>query len=235
MTDTNTGLHPAVTRLRQLFAARLLEQEPSSVLDVACGDAHLLRALREGDVHATGLEYSDRRIVQARAEGLEVLFGSAESLPFEDARFDWCAMRHAAHHLTNPDRGLCECARVARTGIVVAEPWREKAEPTQQLGAEWDLFTRVLERRRGDVHHDDLVITSMIARLPVPDEWVSEYTYFQPTGTRALADVEAQAAALNPFANPEEQRELERLLAAVRKIGIGITGTAILVARRRPT
>ena len=235
MESSDNRLHPAVTALRQLFFTRLMEQSPRSVLDVACGDAHLLRAVKERGVRAVGVENAEERVVTAREQGFEVYHGDAESLHFEDGIFDWTAMRHTAHHLADPELGIRELSRVAATGYIAAEPWRELAEPEQQLAAEWDAWCRVLERRRGDVHHDDLVIASLKEWLAIPDEWISEYTYYQPAGFRSLDEVRAQAETLSPLATEEEVSQRDRLLASAARVGVGITGTAILVARRRPT
>jgi len=231
----DTPLHPAVTALRQLFFTRLMEQSPRSVLDVACGDAHLLRALKERGVRAVGVESSEERVNAAREQGFEVYHGDAESLHFEDGLFDWTAMRHAAHHLADPELGIRELSRVAGTGFIAAEPWRELAEPAQQLAAEWDAWCRVQERRRGDIHHDNLVIASLSKWLATPDQWICEYTYYQPAGVRPLDEVRAQAESLSPLATDAELSERDRLLTSAARVGVGITGTAILVARRQPS
>ncbi len=232
MTNAKNSLHPAVVELRQLFISRLVAQTPVSVVDVAFGDAHLLAALRVHEIPAVGLEDSETRVAEATERDFDVRLASAEHLPYDDRSFDWGAMRHAAHHLPDPVLGILELARVAKTGVIIAEPWRETAIASQRLAAEWDAFTRVLERRRGDIHHDNIVIASMLEWIGQPNEWVAEFNYYQPVGLRPHEDIELQAEALTPFATADELRERDRLLASARKTGIGIAGTAILVARR---
>jgi glycosyltransferase involved in cell wall biosynthesis/SAM-dependent methyltransferase len=52
----------------------------------------------------------------------ERVVGDAERLPFADGAFDVVFVHDGLHHLANPYRGVAEMLRVARRGVVIAEP-----------------------------------------------------------------------------------------------------------------
>lgn len=52
----------------------------------------------------------------------ERVAGEAERLPFADGAFDVVFVHDGLHHLADPYRGVAEMLRVARRGVVIAEP-----------------------------------------------------------------------------------------------------------------
>src|ERR1043166_8675237 len=60
-----------------------------SVLDVACGPGYVSEAVRKAGALPTGIDFSERMLVIARAAFPDVSFrkGDAHHLPFEDASF----------------------------------------------------------------------------------------------------------------------------------------------------
>jgi SAM-dependent methyltransferase len=96
------------------------------VLELGCGAAQFGLALVRLGARVVGLDASERQLEHARenvrAAGLdmELVHGSAEALPFEDARFDLVVADHGANRFADPYVWAPECARVLRPGGVLA-------------------------------------------------------------------------------------------------------------------
>lgn len=73
-----------------LRAFRALELDPKSVLEVGCANGYRLEALRSlYDAECFGIEPSAAAVEDAKRFGsVSVQVGTADELPFEDARFD---------------------------------------------------------------------------------------------------------------------------------------------------
>ena len=107
-----TGPHPDDVAL-----AAIAEIQPSSVLEVGCGQGELAR--RVGDepgVRMVAVDQSARMVELARRLGVDARVADAQALPFGDGEFD-CALAHfVLFHLPDLDLGLAELARVLRPG-----------------------------------------------------------------------------------------------------------------------
>jgi len=220
--------------LRERFLRRLVEEAPGSVLDVGCGDGELLAGLSGVVSLAVGVEPAPARAARARARGLCVARASAERLPFADAAFAWVALRHVLHHTADPARALAEAARVARDGLLVAEPWRDLSSPPQRTARLLDDWRRARDRAAGEPHHPDLPPHELARLLARCGTWTLALEIHQQDELRPLpevrADLEPLAAPLAP--TDPERSTLEALLSRAEQTGVGVTGTAILVARR---
>jgi ubiquinone/menaquinone biosynthesis C-methylase UbiE len=93
------------------------------VLDVATGAGHTALAFAPHVAHviATDLtsEMLDKTAELAAERGLpnvETQIADAESLPFNDARFDLVTCRLAFHHFPNPRQAVAQFARVLKPG-----------------------------------------------------------------------------------------------------------------------
>jgi SAM-dependent methyltransferase len=88
------------------------------LLDVGCGGGLLLRDALASGARVTGLDHSEEmvRLTRERAPRAEVVLGSAERLPFEDASFTAIAMSIVLFFLPNPIAALRECRRVLAPG-----------------------------------------------------------------------------------------------------------------------
>jgi SAM-dependent methyltransferase len=88
------------------------------LLDVGCGGGLLLRDALASGATVAGLDHSEEmvRLAGGRAPGAEVLLGSAEQLPFEDASFTAVAMSIVFFFLPDPIVVLRECRRVLAPG-----------------------------------------------------------------------------------------------------------------------
>jgi SAM-dependent methyltransferase len=97
-------------------------------LDVGCGPGQLTERLvaRLGPDAVTGIDPSAPFVAAARARcpGVEVVQGTAEALPFDDASYDVVLAQLVVHFMKDPVGGLREMARVAgRDGVVAACVW----------------------------------------------------------------------------------------------------------------
>jgi SAM-dependent methyltransferase len=86
-----------------------------SVLDVGAGTGKLTRFLLHHGANVSVIEPDDdmRKVLVRRSPEVEVLIGSAESVPVEDESFDAIFMNSAWHWFTQPD-ATNELARVLR-------------------------------------------------------------------------------------------------------------------------
>jgi ubiquinone/menaquinone biosynthesis C-methylase UbiE len=104
--------------------ARLLEGRsgsPLSALDLACGTGNYLRVQRDAYGEAVrwrGIDASEAMLGRARTKvgDIELLIGRAESLPYEDASFDYVVTSYAFHHFEDKPRALDEIRRVSKPG-----------------------------------------------------------------------------------------------------------------------
>jgi SAM-dependent methyltransferase len=98
-------------------ALRSLALPPGArILDAGCGSGrNMVELARFGEV--TGLEPSETsaKVARSRAVG-EVVQGSIESLPFEDASFDLAATLDVIEHVDDDRGALRELRRVVRPG-----------------------------------------------------------------------------------------------------------------------
>jgi SAM-dependent methyltransferase len=96
------------------------------VLELGCGAAQFGLALTALGARVVGLDASERQLEHARRNvaaaglGMELVHGSAEALPFDDARFDLVVADHGANRFADPYLWVPECARVLRAGGLLA-------------------------------------------------------------------------------------------------------------------
>ncbi len=104
------------------LAWRLAAYRPQSVLEVGCGYGKLLRALRRNlDVPLVGLDFSSTQLEHARRflgdlDGIQVILGCGEQLPFADGAFDMVVTSAVILHNPPPaaEQIRREILRVAR-------------------------------------------------------------------------------------------------------------------------
>ena len=108
--------------IRQLdsFYAWLLRllrpEEGKKLLDVSCGEGHLLRIGARYGLGLYGLDISDAAISIARQNipSAELAVGDAEDLPFPDDCFDYVTNIGSLEHYLHPDKGVREMARILK-------------------------------------------------------------------------------------------------------------------------
>lgn len=98
-----------------------------AALDVATGGGHVARRLGDAGCSVTTCD---------AAAGMEPdVVTPAESLPFDDGRFDLVTCRIAAHHFADVRAAVCEMARVSRPLVVIENLLfcDERAEEAEKL------------------------------------------------------------------------------------------------------
>ncbi len=234
--------HPTIAHgknaafLRNAFTDRLLAASPDSLLDVGCGKGELLQACHAAGVWAVGLEPS-ALLAGARPPGSHqpaVLRGRAEWLPILDRAFDWAVMRHVPHHLADPRQGLRELVRVARKGVLVAEPWHPQDDPAHATAHALDDWCKSHHRRRGRVHAPDIPAQQLA-------DWLKQSGCFEisiESLSRPLYvpvdEVAADVADAVQDLPPDHQAQLEARawLEEAQRTGVAANGTAMVMARR---
>ena len=83
----------------------------SRVLDVGCGNGEHLRELAAGGCRAVGLEPCCDAVDSLKQQGLEVVQGNAECLPFDDESFDAVVCSVVVPY-TDERRAIAEWSRV---------------------------------------------------------------------------------------------------------------------------
>lgn len=86
------------------------------ILDVGCGTGSMLRIIADKfpDSDLYGIDFAQSMIDFAKKKNPDFKFSvaSAESLPFEDKKFDVITNSNSFHHYLNPDRAVKEVYRV---------------------------------------------------------------------------------------------------------------------------
>ena len=99
-----------------------LEKEPfTDLLDCGCGTAPMLTLLHDKypDKHYTGIDLTPKMIEAAKAknmEGVELVVGDCEKLPFDDDSFDAVICCQSFHHYPNVQDFFDSVYRVLRPG-----------------------------------------------------------------------------------------------------------------------
>ncbi|MBZ0137524.1 MAG: class I SAM-dependent methyltransferase [Planctomycetes bacterium] len=224
MTSRDPDIQREWQRLFDRFLRRLLELEPRSVLDVGCGRGLLVHELTQRSIPATGVDTS------APGDDPQIIRADAAKLPFDDNSFDWVTLRHVPHHLPNVPAALHECARVARAGLLIAEPWFDLDDPIQRVSERWDRWWKRQHERAGDVHRPCIPLNELIAALP--GEFEIEYEHY-----RHVAHISAHAIDVlsQPLLNalPEshsDRTEYAGIAAEIADRGFTYNGTLILTA-----
>jgi ubiquinone/menaquinone biosynthesis C-methylase UbiE len=152
----------------EAIAQRLRGTPDSAVLDMGCGAGHLSFAAAPHAASVVAYDLSSdmlRTVAQeARKRAHQNIFtrqGRAESLPFQDASFDFVCTRYSTHHWTEIRTALKEARRVLKPGgglIVI-----DTCAPENPL---FDTHLQAIELLRDGSH----------VRNYSPAEWISMLT-----------------------------------------------------------
>jgi demethylmenaquinone methyltransferase / 2-methoxy-6-polyprenyl-1,4-benzoquinol methylase len=129
------------------FLVSRLPPDRGRVLDVATGTGLVARELRRRGFAVTGLDQSPEMLEVARRrfrsdDAVELVEGSAESLPFEDSRFDHLTVTYLLRYVEDPGATLAELVRVVRPGGTLAS--LEFGVPRGPARPLWDLYVGVV-------------------------------------------------------------------------------------------
>lgn len=105
------------------FLVDRLPRDGGQVLDVATGTGLVAQALLARGFRVTGLDQSSEMLVRARerfSDRVELVEGSADELPFDDASFDHLTFTYLLRYVDDPAATLAELARVVRPAGTIA-------------------------------------------------------------------------------------------------------------------
>ena len=107
--------------VHDILQAHVLGVEGKHILDIGCGTGDMLRRFSgERAGRLVGVDASDGMLAKARelsaGYDIELVDGSAESLPFGDEEFDIVTSCMAFHHFPDPGGAIAEIYRVLRHG-----------------------------------------------------------------------------------------------------------------------
>jgi SAM-dependent methyltransferase len=112
---TLSGDSPVASMPRET-ALRLLGPPAGSLLDIGCGGGSHTSAFAAAGWEAVGLDVSEAQLELARGRGCEVVLGSAESLPFDEGRFDAAVSIWTHTDVDDWPAAVREARRVVRAG-----------------------------------------------------------------------------------------------------------------------
>jgi ubiquinone/menaquinone biosynthesis C-methylase UbiE len=129
-THKYTARNPAIRLLTERWVANLdrilgrVEGPVDRALEVGCGEGVIAARLHDrwGEVAALDLPDAGLRADWRGVDGPRFLHANALELPFADDRFDVVVAAEVLEHLSDPDRGLQEMARVGRRHLVLSVP-----------------------------------------------------------------------------------------------------------------
>lgn len=171
-----------------------LELQGKKVVDVGCGEGHLVRLMTRHGARAFGVECNPAQLEkahEAKPAGDEIFYdGRAEELPFDDASIDIVVFFNSLHHVEADKMAdaLGEAARVLKSGGVayVCEPVAE--------GPHFDLMQPV---------HDETVVRAKAYETVQNAECQGlvldrEFTYIHPSLHKDFAAFRERMLRINP-------------------------------------
>ena len=143
------------------------------VLDVGCGPGALTAELasRLGTTQVVAADPSEPFVqaCRSRLPGVEVVVTDGETLPFEDAAFDAVLAQLVVNFMPDPEAGVREMVRVARSGGGIAScVWDYRGEMTL-LRAFWDAAHEVEPQRAASA--DEGLVMSWIGDGELAELW----------------------------------------------------------------
>lgn len=107
----------------QTLAAAIAATPGASVLDMGCGAGHASFAVAPHAASVVAYDLAPQMLATVAAAAIDRGFsnietqqGAAESLPFDNASFDWVISRMSAHHWHDVRQALVEVRRVLKPG-----------------------------------------------------------------------------------------------------------------------
>ena len=167
---------------RKKTARAVAKTQPQTILDLATGTADL--ALLLGKYHPqariVGMDFSEKMLnigkekvkQQSLENRIELRFGNAATLPFEDNSFDAVTVAFGVRNFEDLDKGLSEIQRVLKPSgrVFILEFSMPERFPVKQLYRFY--FKRILPKIGQRVSKDACAYTYLpqsVDRFPKPD------------------------------------------------------------------
>lgn len=192
-----------------------LDLRDKKVVDVGCGEGHLVRLMTRHGAKAFGVECNPLQLEMAHAEkpvGGEVYFdGKAEALPFDDTSVDVVVFFNSLHHVNTDTmtQALSEAARVLKLGgqLYICEPMAE--------GAHFDLMRPVHDETIERAKAYEAILGADALGLSSQDE----FTYIHPAKHQDFAQFKARMLRINPHRADDFDTKEADLQAAFQRLG----------------
>jgi len=219
------------------FVTVLENYHPTDVFDVGCGTGRLMKACRGRGITVVGLDQAGPRLRALAVDGFDVREGSAYELPLADQSVDWVVLRHVPHHLQDPARAFKELLRVAKSGVLIAEPYFDGSVPSQRSAISADLWEKAQHRRRGMYHEPVYSLGSLLDLMP--DDYAKPFHVDVHKSLRlrerSIEDFHTDAQALLEGLEPHDPHRvrLAVLLEELKQTGLTWNGSLLVAFVRR--
>jgi SAM-dependent methyltransferase len=188
----------------------------SAVCDLAAGTGKLTRRLVELGASVVAVEPvpAMRAQLAEAVPGVDVVDGTAEDLPFDDASLDAVTVAQAFHWFDSP-AALAEIARVLRPRGVLVLLWNERDETTPWV-AEMSRLIRWHERTVSRYQHVawGAIVAASGAYGPLEERAVR---WDQPMTREVLRDRVRSISYIAAMPSPERERLASEVVALVAR------------------
>jgi ubiquinone/menaquinone biosynthesis C-methylase UbiE len=127
------------------FRDLLQQTNPRSVLEVGCGEGHMLQVIQQEKpaiLYGIDVDFAVLEEAQIRSSETKLAFADGHWLPYPDKAFALTVACEVLEHVADPERVLAEISRVTRDYCIVSVPrepiWRilnfVRGEYIQDLG-----------------------------------------------------------------------------------------------------
>jgi SAM-dependent methyltransferase len=195
-----------------------LDFDGKKVIDVGCGEGHLVRLMTRHGAKAFGVECNPKQLEKAHNEkpaGDEVYFsGRAEELPFDSDSIDIAVFFNSLHHvdIDNMSLALKEAARVLKSGgiLYVCEPVAEGPhfEVMQPVHDETEVRAKAYAALQG---------ASALGLIQV-----TEFTYMHPALHADFDRFKERLLRINPQHEEGFAQHEDTLRAAFERLGVPV-------------
>ncbi|MCX6722980.1 MAG: class I SAM-dependent methyltransferase [Candidatus Staskawiczbacteria bacterium] len=109
-------------REKILDSLKKLKENCFSVLDIGCAEGYFLEEAKKMGYTAKGIEISEGKKNKGIANGLDIISGNAENLPFADKSYDIVMLNRILELLPDDFKALSEAKRVAKKFLIITVP-----------------------------------------------------------------------------------------------------------------